>query len=681
MQRAVTLHQQGNYLQAEQLYQQALNMHPRHAAILNLMATLYAEQGDTNKAITYFKKAVRYSKNPVPYQFNLGEAFCRNQQFEQGAEQFQKLLSTPQAPQAHYALAKALTHLERYDEACAHYSESLKAQLSAPEQAERHLHYGHCLARAQRFRSAMAIYSQGLQLNPQHAGMHFALAELLFADKQFAAAESHYRHTLALDPHHGDANFKLWRLYTQYDQHDVAAPYGAVLLKQYPQHTQGLIWQQRLNLPIIPQSQAEKQVHLNRLQTDLDTSPLEMPDLDTLTRFDIFPPYILAYYGLDDRKLRESFARRIIETEAIPQLRPAGKSHSVPRVGFVVTAGHEGVFIKCMGGLIEQLQTRFEIKVVCVAPLGQSILKQALPHCAYVELPRDVLHAAKILQQHDFDLLYYWEIGTDAHNYFLPFFQTARKQVASWGWPVTSGIPYVDAFFSCEALESPLGSHYYSEPLLQAKRLLTFYTPPQLPPQVSREDLGLNATAHLYLCTQNLRKVQPEMDPLLSGILQKDPQAQLFFIADKLPPLHHRLQKRWSEAGLDLSRIHILPRMQAESYLQWVQTADVILDTPCYTGGANTNYDAFQAGTPVVTKEGQLHRERYTAAAYRQMGETACITQDDESYIQKATQLALDPEYRYAVSQRIANTRHQLFEDPQAVEACSQLIYQTLEGV
>ncbi len=680
MQRAVHHHQQGAYSQAEELYREALKHYPKHDAILNLMATLYAEQARYDKAIPYFKKAIRYSKNPAPYQFNLGEAFCRNQQFQRGVEQFQKLLSTPQEPQARYALAKALSHLERYDEACLHYAECLNIHLSETERAERHFRYGSCLEKAQRYRSAIQIYRQGLVYNPQHGEMHFALAELLFADKQFAIAVSHYEKTLALDPHHGDANFKLWRLYTQYDQRSVADSYRNVLLNQYPQHAQGIKWQQNLDLPIIPQSISEKQTHLERLQETLETQAFEISDLDTLTRFDIFPPYILAYYGLEDRSLRERFAQRIIETGTIPQFLPAGKSRPVPRVGFLVTSGHEGVFMKCMTGLIKQLQSKLDLTVVCVAPLGKTILSRALPHCTYLELPKDILQAAKALQKQDFDLLYYWEIGTDAHNYFLPFFQTARKQVASWGWPVTSGIPYVDAFFSCEFLEPSSGDLHYSERLYTAERLLTFYTPPHFPPPMSRETLGVNPETHLYLCTQNLRKIQPEMDPLLTGILKSDPQAQLFFIGDKLSPLKDRLAHRWSQAGLDLTRIHFLSRMEEDTYLQWVQNADVILDTPCYTGGANTNYDAFQAGTPVVTREGSLHRARYTAGAYRQMGETTCITHDDESYIQKATQLARDPEYRHTVSESIAHHRHQLFEDPLAVKACMGLIDRILEA-
>ncbi len=387
----------------------------------------------------------------------------------------------------------------------------------------------------------------------------------------------------------------------------------------------------------------------------------------------------MAYYGFNDRHLRETFAHRIIETDVIPELAPAGKSRSRERIGFVVTAGHEGVFMKCMAGMIQHLQNDFEVIVVCMQPHGQSILTQAMPQCTYLSLPRDLLEAAKTLQAADFDLLYYWEIGTDAHNYFLPFFRTARKQAGSWGWPVTSGIPCVDAFFSSQFLEPVEGANHYTEPLLQASRLLTYYAPPPVPQNVSRETLSLNPEQNVYLCTQNLRKIQPEMDPLLAGILKEDPRSQIFFIADKLPALHDRLQQRWAKNNLDLERLHILPRMPVALYLQWVKAADVILDTPCYNGGANTNYDAFQAGTPVVTLAGKLHRARYTTAAYEQMGYTQCVTHSSEAYIQQAVKITGNPDYRREVSQEISKRRSALFEDTAAVKACVQLIQELVK--
>jgi protein O-GlcNAc transferase len=675
MQQAVALHQQGQLVKAKSLYKQALRHHPQHPDILNLLGTLYAEQSRYVQSIEHLQKAIQYAPQPEAYIFNLAEVFCRNQQFTEGIAQFKKLLLTPHSTKAGYSLARAYQHIEAYEKACEYYDLTLK---TVSNQAEIYYQYAHCLEKLNRLQSAMAIYQAGVLQAPEHVGMHYALARLLFADKQFAQAEQHYLKTLELDPDHLDAHLQLWRLYAAYDQDHKTQVHCQVIANKRPQDRRAIMWAQRLALPIIPQSIAEKKAAVEQLEEALTQEDFDLPDLTPFANYDLFPPYIMAYYGFNDRYLRETFARQIIQTNVIPELAPAGKSRSKKRIGFVVTAGHEGVFMKCMAGMVQQLQNEFEVIVVCMQPHGQNILNSALPQCTYLALPRDLLQAAKTLQAADFDLLYYWEIGTDAHNYFLPFFRTARQQVGSWGWPVTSGIPYINAFISSRFLEPSEGEEHYTEPLLQAQRLLTYYAPPPVPGQVRRKDLGIKTEQRVYLCTQNLRKIQPEMDTLLAGILAEDPRAHIFFIADKFPALHKRLQQRWTDNNLDLERLHILPRMAVDVYLQWVKAADVILDTLCYTGGANTNYDAFQAGTPVVTFEGRLHRERYTSAAYKQMGYTDLITHSPEAYIQQAVKIAQNTDYRHEVSQQIVRHRSALFEDTSAVKACSHLIKQLL---
>ncbi len=89
-------------------------------------------------------------------------------------------------------------------------------------------------------------------------------------------------------------------------------------------------------------------------------------------------------------------------------------------------------------------------------------------------------------------------------------------------------------------------------------------------------------------------------------------------------------------------RVRFLERMPAEKYLGLVKTVDVILDTFYYTGGANTNYDAFAAGTPVVTWPSDMHRGRYTCAAYQQMGYMDLVAESRDDYVNKAIALASD---------------------------------------
>jgi predicted O-linked N-acetylglucosamine transferase (SPINDLY family) len=108
--------------------------------------------------------------------------------------------------------------------------------------------------------------------------------------------------------------------------------------------------------------------------------------------------------------------------------------------------------------------------------------------------------------------------------------------------------------------------------------------------------------------------------------------------------------------------------MATAEYFRLVGLADVILDTPHYGGGANTLYDAFACGTPVVTLPGAVHRSRYAAAAYARMEIAEPVAPTAEAYVDRAVEIASHPDLREDLRRRILAASEVLFEDRQAIE-------------
>src|SRR5262249_18313203 len=65
------------------------------------------------------------------------------------------------------------------------------------------------------------------------------------------------------------------------------------------------------------------------------------------------PPFGLTYQGRDDRELKALWASLFQELPPTGKQRP-GKDK--PHLGFIVTRGHEGTFLRSMGGLLNRLQ-------------------------------------------------------------------------------------------------------------------------------------------------------------------------------------------------------------------------------------------------------------------------------------------------------------------------------------
>jgi predicted O-linked N-acetylglucosamine transferase (SPINDLY family) len=125
-----------------------------------------------------------------------------------------------------------------------------------------------------------------------------------------------------------------------------------------------------------------------------------------------------------------------------------------------------------------------------------------------------------------------------------------------------------------------------------------------------------------------------------------------------------RLQKTCGEV---YGQIRFLERMPEEEYLNVLSLVDVALDTLHYGGGANTCYDAFAAGTPLITLTGSFHRSRFATAAYQQMGYTRCVTKNPDEYIHLAVEIASNKNLRKQISDEILQKSSVLFEDKEAV--------------
>jgi hypothetical protein len=90
------------------------------------------------------------------------------------------------------------------------------------------------------------------------------------------------------------------------------------------------------------------------------------------------PPADWIYQGRDDLPLKQKYAR--LFAGAFPahlrELRPRRPTGRQPHLGFVVTPGHEGVFMRCMRGILNRLSGRkFRLTLICAGGRGHLALR------------------------------------------------------------------------------------------------------------------------------------------------------------------------------------------------------------------------------------------------------------------------------------------------------------------
>lgn len=184
----------------------------------------------------------------------------------------------------------------------------------------------------------------------------------------------------------------------------------------------------------------------------------------------------------------------------------------------------------------------------------------------------------------------------------------------------------------------------------------------------------------LYVCPQSLFKFHPHFDDALGALLRADPQGRLILVSGVHATWTDALRRRFASAFPDCAdRVVILPRMPPIDFLRLLQVADVLLDPP-YFGGGNTAYEAFAMGTPIVTWPGPFMRGRVTLGCYRAMGIDELVVDSAEGYVRMALRLAHDRNFRDAMSARIRERSHVLYENQAAVTELEDFFVAAVEA-
>ena len=102
--------------------------------------------------------------------------------------------------------------------------------------------------------------------------------------------------------------------------------------------------------------------------------------------------------------------------------------------------------------------------------------------------------------------------------------------------------------------------------------------------------------------------------------------------------------------------------MSPERFVAAVGVADVVLDTPGWSGGKST-LDCLAQDPAIVTLPGRFMRGRHTAAILRRIGCAATIAASLDDYVAIAARLGRDAAWRSQVRQAVAHGKARAFRD------------------
>lgn len=292
----------------------------------------------------------------------------------------------------------------------------------------------------------------------------------------------------------------------------------------------------------------------------------------------------------------------------------------------------------------------------------------------------------------EMDIIFYFELTMSSWVRRLGMQRLAPVQANSIGHPITSGInrSLVQYYISWGAAELPLEQsqkHYTEElKLLPSDIVYQYYEPRILPggrsradgmsfEHISLEDFDVPPHKNVYMCMQKPFKFHPEVDELLCGIMQKDPDSWL--ILHREAANQAVFVNRLKNGGCDLSRITFLEAQPHHRLLALYRDSTVVLDS-YPAGGDTTTREVLEMGKALVTLPARLLGGRWsvgymTTIGLEKLTMKRLVASTPEEYIDLAVKLGTDKTLRDEVEADIRAKVPNLFHRHEAVAAWQEM--------
>lgn len=490
-----------------------------------------------------------------------------------------------------------------------------------------------CYAQIKNFEMAEELMKNAALLSPNHAGTQYRYGILLGETGNIKAAKRHLRKAALLS-----GKEKSWR------------------------------WRHLSYCPVFFESSDQIDEYWDNLDRELDEAIAEehIYNWRNLVRNGFTPSFHLTHHNRCCRQIKEKFGRLFGKSfpfspkEYSPKMK-SGKT----RVGFFITPGNEGGFLRSTEKIINRLDpARFSIILFYDKTKSDSYHSFKLhDHIFHIPFEGDFPETVKTVHEANCDILYHWKIGTDPLSYFMPMTYPAPVQCTSWGTHGTTGLKHIDHVLSYQLAEIPCSSDHYTEHLFLLTEPVSYQSRIPFPLPLSRNDLGLPEQGSLYFCPHRLSKYHPVFDFYLKDILEGDPSGHFLILLNGFSPTTDKFKVRMynSIGDKNFRRIIFLPELSVELYQQYLAVSTVVLDSPVYAGGL-TFYDSLSFGIPTITQTGNLQVQRCPTAAYQAMGIKGLATTSQEEYVQQATSVGRNPDYRKYLCEQLLRQSHCVFD-------------------
>jgi hypothetical protein len=220
LQQALALHQGGQLIQAQALYDQVLRLQPKNFDALYLSSLVAVQSRNPARAVELINQALEINPGHAEAHVSKGNALRKLGQFESALFSYDKAIELqPQHAESHFNRGIALKELGKYEQAISSYDQAISLN---PGFVASYANRGVALAALNRHEAAVASFDHANRLETRIAYIHLHRGISLHALGQYQAAADSYQKAIALDPGSAEAHHNLGISLIKLRQHEAA---------------------------------------------------------------------------------------------------------------------------------------------------------------------------------------------------------------------------------------------------------------------------------------------------------------------------------------------------------------------------------------------------------------------------------------------------------------------------
>ncbi|HZV61737.1 MAG TPA: tetratricopeptide repeat protein [Methylophilaceae bacterium] len=674
--KALDLHRDGRFTEAEATYRELLSQNPRHADTLHLLGILHHQTSRHEEAAHLIARAIALEPDNADYLNNHGLALRAAGQLQAALASYLKAMQlAPHDTDIQTNLGNVYQELGRFEEAAGCFRRVLYGNAKDMDVWNALCHALQSLAEqyhlAGQYHQAEAAYLELLELAGDKPHLHYNLGNAQRELGKPAEAAKSYQQALKHAPEDADIYNNLGNVLRELGRLDEAIACYEKALQLEPQ-----LYHAKVHL-----------VHQKQHVCDWQGLERDIAEIRewvrTVPEAQVSPFAFLSMPGTtpEEQKL---CAEHWVENRYGPLIAQGGKQLSLHarnakeklRIGYLSADFRLHPLAFLISELIElHDRNRFETFAYSYGHNDNTPerrrLEQAFDH--FIDVGRMSLpDTAQTIHQDGIDILVDLTGFTQSTRSGLLALRPTPIQVNWLGFPGSMGRTFFDYILSDGFITPHDQALHYGEQLA----LLPCYQPNDRKRPIAtiptRAAAGLPEQGFVFCCFNQTFKITPQLFDVWMRLLQGVPESVLWLLECNRWAKDN-LHKEASLRGIDPARLIFAPRVPIAEHLARHALADVFLDTLPYNAHTTTS-DALWVGVPVITCPGETFTSRVAGSLLRAAGMQELITNTLADYEQLALKLATEPAQLQALKDKLRTSKNSmpLFDMPKFTQNLEQ---------